>query len=89
MKICWKRFLLQDAEVNKISYNTFDEGKDLIGYVYEYFLKEFAVNATKEEGKFYTPRDVVQLMAAMIEPCEGTLYDPACGVSCHNNDRGK
>lgn len=66
-------------EVNKISHKAFGAEKDLIGYVYEYFLKEFAVNATKEEGEFYTPHDVVQLIAAMIEPFEGTLYDPACG----------
>lgn len=66
-------------EVNKISHKAFGEEKDLIGRVYEYFLKEFAVNATKEEGEFYTPHDVVQLMASMIEPYEGTLYDPACG----------
>lgn len=66
-------------EVNKISHKAFGEEKDLIGHVYEYFLKEFAVNATKEEGEFYTPHDVVQLIASMIEPYEGTLYDPACG----------
>lgn len=66
-------------EVNKISHKVFGEEKDLIGRVYEYFLKEFAVNATKEEGEFYTPHDVVQLIAAMIEPFEGTLYDPCCG----------
>ena len=66
-------------EVNKISHKAFGAEKDLIGYVYEYFLKEFAVNATKEEGEFYTPHDVLQLIAAMIEPFEGTLYDPACG----------
>ena len=66
-------------EVNKISHKVFGEEKDLIGRVYEYFLKEFAVNATKEEGEFYTPHDVVQLIAALIEPYEGTLYDPACG----------
>ena len=66
-------------EVNKISHKAFGEEKDLIGRVYEYFLIEFAVNATKEEGEFYTPNDVVQLMASMIEPYEGTLYDPACG----------
>lgn len=66
-------------EVNKISHKAFGEEKDLIGRVYEYFLKEFAVNATKEEGEFYTPHDVVQLIASMIEPYEGTLYDPACG----------
>lgn len=66
-------------EVNKISHKAFGEEKDLIGRVYEYFLKEFAVNATKEEGEFYTPHDVVQLIAAMIEPFDGTLYDPCCG----------
>ena len=66
-------------EVNKISHKAFGQEKDLIGYVYEYLLKEFAVNATKEEGEFYTPHDVVQLIAAMIEPYDGTLYDPCCG----------
>ena len=66
-------------EVNKISHKVFGEEKDLIGRVYEYFLKEFAVNATKEEGEFYTPHDAVQLIAAMIEPFDGTLYDPCCG----------
>lgn len=66
-------------EINKISHKKFGEEKDLIGRVYEYFLKEFAVNATKEEGEFYTPHDVVQLIANLIEPYDGTLYDPACG----------
>ena len=66
-------------EVNKISHKAFGEEKDLIGRVYEYFLKEFAVNATKEEGEYYTPHDVVQMIAAMIEPFDGTLYDPCCG----------
>lgn len=66
-------------EVNKISHKAFGEEKDLIGRVYEYFLKEFAVNATKEEGEFYTPHDVVELIASMIEPYDGTLYDPCCG----------
>lgn len=66
-------------EVNKISHKAFGEEKDLIGRVYEYFLKEFAVNATKEEGEFYTPHDVVQLIATLLEPYDGTLYDPCCG----------
>lgn len=66
-------------EVNKISHKAFGEEKDLIGRVYEYFLKEFAINATKEEGEFYTPHDVVQLIATMIEPFDGTIYDPCCG----------
>lgn len=66
-------------EVNKISHKEFGKERDLIGYVYEYFLKVFAVNATKEEGEYYTPHDVVQLIATMIEPYNGTLYDPCCG----------
>jgi len=66
-------------EVNKISHKVFGEEKDLIGRVYEYFLKSFAVNATKEEGEFYTPHDIVELIAAFIEPFDGTLYDPCCG----------
>ena len=66
-------------EINKVSHKAFGEEKDLIGRVYEYFLKEFAVNATKEEGEYYTPHDVVQLIATMIEPFDGTLYDPCCG----------
>ena len=45
-------------------------------------MKEFAVNATKEEGEFYTPHDVVQLIATVIEPFDGTLYDPCCGSGC-------
>ena len=66
-------------EVTKINHKTFGAEKDLIGRVYEYFLKEFAVNATKEEGEFYTPHDAVELIATMIEPFDGTIYDPCCG----------
>ncbi|MGP1577547.1 MAG: N-6 DNA methylase [Treponema sp.] len=66
-------------EVTKISHKQFGTQRDLIGYVYEYFLKEFAVNATKEDGEFYTPHDVVELIARFIQPFDGTLYDPCCG----------
>lgn len=66
-------------EVNKISHRAFGEEKDLFGRVYEYFLKSFAINADKEEGEYYTPHDVVEFIAAFIEPFDGTLYDPCCG----------
>ena len=66
-------------EVNKISHKVFGTERALIGRVYEYFLKSFAINATKEEGEFYTPHDIVELIAAFIEPFDGTLYDPCCG----------
>ena len=52
---------------------------DLIGRVYEYFLQEFSINADKEEGEFYTPHSIVELIASLIEPFDGTLYDPCCG----------
>ena len=73
-------------EVNKISHKAFGEEKDLIGRVYEYFLKEFAVNATKEEGEYYTPHDVVQMIAAMIEPFDGTLYDAKLPLLIQEHD---
>jgi len=65
-------------EIDKISHKKFKE-KDLIGRVYEYFLQAFAINANKEDGEFYTPHSIVELIAALIEPFKGTLYDPCCG----------
>ncbi|MHB9289190.1 type I restriction-modification system subunit M [Latilactobacillus curvatus] len=65
-------------EINKISSERFKED-DLIGRVYEYFLQIFALSATKEEGEFYTPSSVVKLIAELIEPYSGRVYDPACG----------
>lgn len=65
-------------EINKISAEKFHED-DLIGRVYEYFLQSFALSATKEEGEFYTPASAVKLIAEMIEPYSGRVYDPACG----------
>ena len=67
-------------EVSKISQKRFPE-RDLIGRVYEYFLQAFAfqVKDSKEEGEFYTPHSIVNLIASIIEPIDGTIYDPCCG----------
>lgn len=65
-------------EINKIDPNKFKE-HDLIGRVYEYFLQAFSINADKEEGEFYTPHSIVELIASLLEPYDGTIYDPACG----------
>lgn len=65
-------------DITKIDPKNFGD-IDLIGRVYEYFLQQFAVNATKEEGEFYTPQSIVELMASLIEPFDGTIYDPCCG----------
>ena len=53
--------------------------EDLIGRVYEYFLGRFAANEGKGGGEFYTPKSVVTLLAQMIEPYQGKVYDPCCG----------
>ena len=64
--------------VNQISEERF-QVEDLIGRTYEYFLQLYAASGTKEDGEFYTPACVVQLIAEMIEPFSGTVYDPCCG----------
>ncbi|MFA1559943.1 class I SAM-dependent DNA methyltransferase [Aliivibrio fischeri] len=53
--------------------------EDLVGRVYEYFLGKFAATEGKGGGEFYTPKSVVTLLAEMLEPYSGKIYDPACG----------
>ena len=53
--------------------------EDLVGRVYEYFLGSFAATEGKGGGEFYTPKCVVNLIAQMIEPYRGKIYDPCCG----------
>jgi len=66
-------------EVNKIDEAKFAE-KDLIGRVYEYFLQAFSIDSTgQENGEFYTPASIVELIAELIEPYDGVVYDPCCG----------
>lgn len=64
-------------EINRM--NTDDEENDIIGRVYEYFLSKFALAEGKGKGEFYTPKSIVNLIAEMIEPYDGILYDPCCG----------
>ena len=65
-------------EINKID-TLKDEENDLIGRVYEYFLSKFAIAEGKGKGEFYTPKSIVNLIAEMIQPYEGKIYDPCCG----------
>lgn len=64
-------------EINGI--NTDDRENDIIGRVYEYFLSKFAIAEGKGKGEFYTPKCIVNLIAEMLEPYDGILYDPCCG----------
>jgi type I restriction enzyme M protein len=56
-----------------------DKEEDTVGRVYEYFLGKFAASEGKLGGEFYTPKSVVNLIAEMIEPYKGKIYDPCCG----------
>ncbi len=52
---------------------------DAFGRIYEYFLGEFAMSEGQGGGEFYTPASIVQLLAQVIEPFHGRIFDPACG----------
>lgn len=56
-----------------------DKSQDIVGRVYEYFLSKFAIAEGKGKGEFYTPKSIVNLIAEMIEPYKGKIYDPSCG----------
>ncbi len=58
---------------------TKDPKQDVVGKVYEYFLSKFALAEGKGKGEFYTPKSIVNLIAEMLEPYKGIIYDPACG----------
>jgi type I restriction enzyme M protein len=64
---------INDIDTNK------DPKQDIVGKVYEYFLSKFALAEGKGKGEFYTPKSIVNLIAEMIEPYKGIIYDPACG----------
>ncbi len=60
------------------------EGDDILGDVYEYFMKKFATEAGKSKGQFYTPAEVSRVIAKVIgvekaTSSEQTAYDPTCG----------
>lgn len=56
-----------------------DKSHDIVGRVYEYFLSKFALAEGKGKGEFYTPKSIVNLIAELIEPYRGKIYDPCCG----------
>ena len=54
---------------------------DIMGDSYEFLIKKFADMSKKNAGEFYTPRTIVKLMVALLDPQPGeTVYDPACGT---------
>ena len=52
---------------------------DLFGRIYEYFLMKFAIQGAQDNGEFFTPPSIVQMIVNVIEPDHGIVLDPACG----------
>ena len=70
--------------INDIEYKS-EDGKDILGEIYEYLIGQFAANAGKKGGEFYTPHQVSRILAKLVtseitEPKETfTVYDPTMG----------
>lgn len=69
--------------VNELDFGEFSENKiDLFGDAYEFLIGNYAANAGKSGGEFFTPQNVSKLIAnlAIINQTKiNKIYDPACG----------
>ena len=55
-------------------------GEDIIGNSYEYLISNFASDAGKKGGEFFTPSMVSELLARLVQPKDNDrIYDPTCG----------
>ena len=53
---------------------------NVLGDAYEYLIYQFADDAGKKGGEFYTPRSVVRLIVELLQPREGMrICDPTAG----------
>jgi type I restriction enzyme M protein len=78
-----------------------NKGRDILGFVFEYFLGQFADAEGKKGGQFYTPQSIVKLLVEMLAPeAEKRVYDGCCGsggmfvqsekfIEMHEHRKGK
>ncbi|MEK7266388.1 MAG: type I restriction-modification system subunit M, partial [Pseudomonadota bacterium] len=73
--------LLEDFAKDTLNLRPSRIGKlDIIGNAYEYLIKQFAADSGRKAGEFYTPPEVSELMARLVDPKEGDeICDPTCG----------
>ena len=74
--------IFQDPELD-FSNNRADDN-DVLGDAYEYLMKQFASEAGKSKGQFYTPSEVSRIMSKILKINKSTkspieVYDMACG----------
>lgn len=70
------------ASVNSIPFLHDDIDIDVLGDAYEYLISQFAANAGKKAGEFYTPQQVSRILAKIVaygKPDLKNVYDPTCG----------
>lgn len=84
-----------------LSSNGSGKGKDILGFVFEYFLGQFADAEGKKGGQFYTPQSIVKLLVEVLAPeAEKRVYDGCCGsggmfvqserfIELHEHRKGK
>ncbi len=75
------RDLLEDFARDELNLKPSRVGNlDVIGNAYEYLIGKFAAEGGKKAGEFYTPPEVSELMAELLDPQPGdSICDPACG----------
>ena len=75
------RHLLEDFGKDILNLSSKRVGSlDIIGNAYEFLIKHFAAGSGATAGEFYTPPEVSDLLATILEPVEGDqICDPACG----------
>ncbi len=75
------RHLLEDFAKAELNLSPSRVGSlDVIGNAYEYLIKLFAAGGGQKAGEFYTPPEVSDLIAELLDPQVGdTISDPACG----------
>lgn len=69
-----------DLRPSMIETNGEQVPSDVIGDAYEYMIGEFATMAGKKAGSFFTPQEISEIMAQIVNPQSGDrIYDPTCG----------
>ncbi len=70
------------ANIAEIPFSHEDSEIDILGDAYEYLIGQFAANAGKKAGEYYTPQQVSKILAKIVSLGKSKIknvYDPTCG----------
>ncbi|HHG3532794.1 TPA: type I restriction-modification system subunit M [Vibrio parahaemolyticus] len=78
-----KRLSAVLKRVSELNFGSFEDNQiDLFGDAYEFLISNYAANAGKSGGEFFTPQNVSKLIAQLAMHGQNRvnkIYDPACG----------